>query len=104
MILDVKIDFWVYSLICKELVEDWGDLENPGTLKEIPVVKTTVVVNDPADRLFIGAYGKDGKFYQFDSYEAYYAHSFFAEDFDKHGLAIESKHFEVDTKHLKEIS
>lgn len=102
--LDVKIDFWVYSLICKELVEDWSDLENPGTLKEMPVVKTTVVVNDPADKLCIGAYGKDGKFYQFDSYEAYYASDFFDQEFDKHGLVLETKHFEVETKYLKEIS
>ena len=79
--MDKDLEFWVYYLTMTEMQEDWVDPVDPGCLKPVEVVKAAVVLNDPADNLCIGAYGKDGKFYQFDSYEGYHSHEFFQKDF-----------------------
>lgn len=80
------LNFWVYQLMRADMVEDWYDPINPGQLKSTPIVVAQVVVDDPGDRICIGGQGKDGKYYQFDSYEAYHSHSYFSDKFEQHGL------------------
>jgi hypothetical protein len=80
------IEFWVYQLKRDDMVEDWYDPIEPGKLKSTPIVVAQVVVNAPSDTICIGGYGKDGKFYQYDSYEAYHSHAYFEQNFDQHGL------------------
>ena len=102
--MDKDLEFWVYYLTMTEMQEDWADPTDPGCLKPAEVVKATVVLNDPSDNLCIGAYGKDGKFYQFDSYEGYHSHDFFQKDFDLHGLQVKTRHVKVAAKHLIDLA
>ena len=53
-------------------------------------VVSEVMANDTSDNICIGGIGNDGKHRQFDSYEAYHACAFFEQDFEKHGLYVES--------------
>ena len=75
------IEFYVYTL-CRDTEE--------GT-----EVIARVVLNDCADKLCIGATGTDGKYYQYDSYEGYYSHSWFEEKYTQHGLFVSSKKVKV---------
>lgn len=96
------LTFWIYSLCKDELQDDWNNIDHQGypAQKLVKVVKCERIVNDPADNLCVGSPGNDGKYYQFDTYEAYHADSYFRQDFDKHGLYIESRQVQVDRANL----
>jgi hypothetical protein len=81
-----QLNFWVYQLLRDDMVEDWHDPINPGQLKSTPIVVAQVVVDEPADTIRIGGCGKDGKYHQYDSYEAYHSHAYFEQNFEQHGL------------------
>ena len=83
------LKFYVYELKLTGMQEDWTDKIDPGALKPVVVVIDTVVVNDTSDNLCIGGYGKDEKYYQYDSQEAYYANDYFSQNFETHGLFVE---------------
>jgi len=99
-----KLSFWVYELLGEENYEDWADKSNPGTVKTHTVVLSTVVLDDCSDNLCIGGTGKDGKYYQYDSYEGWHAASFFAVDYTKHGLSINCYKAEVEMKDVKVLN
>lgn len=99
--IDTNLEFWIYELIGDVKFQDWTDIENPGAEKTTRTVLQRVVCNDPADKICIGAYGKDEGYYQYDSYEAYYAADYFARDFEIHGLEINMYKVSVDQIHLK---
>lgn len=84
-----KLSFWVYELHGEVIEPDWADKIDPGCMKLVRKCINRVVVDDCSDKLCIYGYGKDGKHYQYDSYEAYHSHDYFQKDFDKHGLIIE---------------
>lgn len=84
------LKFVVYELHVTLMREDWTDVNNLGALKPTDTVVDSRVVSDSEDRICIGGYGKDGKYYQFDSSSAWNVAWFFEEDFDLHGLWIES--------------
>lgn len=99
----LKLEFWIYRLCKTEMVEDWSNVGEPG--KPTPAIRVVneVLVDDPSDNICIGGHGKDGKYYQFDSYEAYNSFEYFRRDFDKHGLWVESQKVSVDRSALKII-
>lgn len=74
----MKKEFWVYNIYNIEMIEDWNH-EIPGVLVEKEVLQNTVIVNDCSDNIYIGCKDANGVYRQFDSYEAYYASSYFAE-------------------------
>lgn len=84
------LKFYVYELKLTTMEEDWHDAKHPGILKPFTKIVNQVILDDPSDNLCIGGYGKDGNYYQFDSYEAFYSFEYFDENFEKHGLFVES--------------
>lgn len=99
----LALGFWVCELIGDTTYQDWTDIENPGVEKTIRTVLHRIVCNDPADKICIGAYGKDEKYLQYDSYEAYHAQGFFAENFETHGLEFRMTRVAVDMNDVKEF-
>lgn len=95
------LKFRIYELKLSTMQEDWSDKTDPGVLKPTIVVVDQVVVDDPSDNICIGARGKDGKYYQFDSYEAYHSYEYFQKDFDTHGLFVESYSVVIPLKDLE---
>lgn len=96
------LTFWIYTLYKDELQDDWNNIDhqcNPAQ-KWVKVVQKEVVLNDCEDNLCIGATGHDGKYHQFDSYEALYAESFFQNGYHDHGLYLESRKVRVDRTNL----
>lgn len=98
-----SLTFYIYSLYRSDQEDDWCNLDSEGnpSKKDICILVDEVVLNECSDNLCIGGIGKDNKYYQFDSYEAYYAESYFRKNFDIHGLYIESKKVSIDREHLK---
>ena len=76
-------------------VKSWKLPENQEARHLAPYVVDEVVTNECSDTICIGAKGNDGKYYQFDSYEAYHAANYFTEDFETHGLFILSTVIEI---------
>jgi len=95
------LKFYIYELKLTVMQEDWTDKVAPGALKPTVTVLDSVIVNDLSDNLCIGGYGKDDKYYQFDSHEAYYAADYFSQKFDAHGLFTEYYTVEIPTKDLE---
>lgn len=61
---------------------------------------STVILDDCSDNLTIGGYDDKGKYVQYDSYEGFYAHGFFAE---KHpSMHLECMMIEIDVPNLFE--
>lgn len=100
--MEKKLEFWIYSLYRKEFQENWNKIDNNGNpvIEVVDVLVDERVINCPSHNLCIGAVGIDGKYYQFDSYEAYYASHWFAEKESIHGLRIEAVKVSVDRNNL----
>jgi hypothetical protein len=60
------------------------------------LMKNMTFVPDPSDKICIGARGADDGYWQYDSYEAYYAEDYFRSTYDRHKLRIVSRVKEVD--------
>lgn len=97
------LEFWICELIGDYVYQDWTDIENPGAEKTIRVILSRIVCDDSSDKICIGAYGKDEKYLQYDSYEAYHAQSFFAQNFETHGLEFKMRRVSVSMNDVKEI-
>lgn len=100
--MEKKLEFWIYSLYRKEFQENWNKIDDNGNpeIKAVDVLVYERVINDPSDNLCIGGIGIDGKYYQFDSYEAYHAANWFAERESVHGLRVDSVKVSVDRNNL----
>jgi hypothetical protein len=72
----MNLEFWVYTLWGKKKEYNWDTDREDIVDTELD----SVVVNDPSDNLCIGGYRLDGKYLQYDSYEAYHADSYFREE------------------------
>ena len=101
--MEKKLEFWIYSLYRKDTQENWNKIDSNGNaaIEAVDVLVDERVINDPADNLCIGATGRDGKYWQFDSYEAYHAANWFTEKQSIHGLRIDSKKVSVDRNKLE---
>ena len=97
------IVFCVGELSGEVEYEDWFDPENPGVVKTRNEILCRVVYSNVGDNICIGGTGKDGKYYQFDSQESWYAESFFSENFEKHGLTYKSYMVKADLTKLERI-
>lgn len=82
------IEFYICELHGEVSYEDWADKEDPGRVKNRWEVLTRTVCDDAGDTICIGAMGRDGKYWQYDSYEAWHAESFFKEHQEQHGLVF----------------
>ena len=87
------IRFYVYSLYRNQPEIDYLTVGEPLVNRKVLVDRK--VVNNCSDNICLGGYGIDDNYYQFDSYEAYYASSFFEKEHRIHGLFVESKEVEV---------
>lgn len=99
------LKFWIYQLCRKDIEDDWNNIDKHGNPAQIEVEKIIdeKVVNDCADNICLGGHGKDNKYYQADSYEAYHCSDYFQKKFTIHGLYVNVIHVEVDRKEIKEI-
>ena len=95
------VKFWICELSGEVEYQDWNDLSDPGKIKTRTEVLERVVVNDSSDTLCIGAYGKNSKYLQYDSYEAYHAEGFFKSKYDEYGLEFRMYQVEADLDSLK---
>lgn len=84
----IEHELWVCELLGLVVEQDWMDPKDPGKETLVEKVIHRVTCDDCSDKICIGATGKDGRYYQYDSYEAYYAEDYFKKDFDKHGLTF----------------
>lgn len=84
------MEFKVYMLYKHEMQPDWSDVSDPGVLRATKTCIDKVVVNSCFDKMCIGGYGSDGKYWQFDSEEAHYSYGWFIQNFNQHGLWLES--------------
>ena len=99
------LKFFIYSLHKEELFDDWlnytGEGDVPQTKQKVLVQQ--VVLNDSCDKLCIGGIGIVGKYYQFDSYEGYYAREWFKQNEHVHGLTLECRCVGVEPEHLIDL-
>ena len=82
------IEFFIYQLV---KVDEHGNEE----------IVDQVILDDCSNNLCIGGNGVDGNYYQYDSYEGYHSHSYFADNFNVHGLKIISHYCTVSAKDIK---
>jgi hypothetical protein len=88
--------FYLYTLTRLEKKMNWVT----DAYEDTEVVVETKVLDDCSDNLCIGATGNNGKYYQFDSYEGWYAASFFEQEFHLHGLKVTSKEINIPAEIL----
>jgi hypothetical protein len=91
------IEFWIYELWLDTTEHDWVEDKE----KAVSKLVTSKVLDDCSDNICIGGNGKDNKYYQFDSYEAYYASSYFTVEYNAHGLRIECRKVRVNKEDMK---
>jgi hypothetical protein len=89
--------FYLYTLTRLEKRTDWITEMD----EEVEIVVQTKVLDDCSDNLCIGYTGNDGKYWQFDSYEGWYAESFFEKEFHLHGLKVTSKQIDIPEEILR---
>jgi hypothetical protein len=98
------IKFWIYQLCRKDSEDDWNSIEKFGDPAKVEVEKVVDqrVISDCGDYVTLGGYGKDNKYYQFDSYPAFCSSGFFRREYEVSGLYVKSRFVEVNLKDIKE--
>lgn len=93
---------FTYTLLGKEIREDWSDIENNFPYKEFDVEIDCAVVDDPSATICIGGKDINGIYRQFDTSEAWDAWSYF-ESNPEWKLKIVTKTYEIPDSVLSQF-
>lgn len=86
----MQVEFWIYTLHGKKKEYNWVTDQEDIVDTEL----SSVVISDPSVNLCIGGYRLDGRYLQYDSYEAYHADGYFCEKTEGE-MFVTSKHYKI---------